>query len=152
MEPSWLTVGAFLADEWLPAIRASVRPSTWASYSMIVRVRIAPRIGGLLLQGLSPAQLNSMSAERLAGGGPAGRPLAARTVRLTHATIRKALADELRWGRVARNVADVADPPSAKVERQSRRDAMRTWSTPELLRLTVGNNRPQRPADVPARP
>ena len=32
VERSRLTVGAYLNDEWLPAIRASVRPSTWASY------------------------------------------------------------------------------------------------------------------------
>ena len=53
-------------------------------------------------------------------------------MRLAHSTVQKALADAVRWGRLARNVADLADPPSAKAERDSRRGAMRTWSSEQL--------------------
>lgn len=99
---------------------------------MIVRVHLAPGLGGVPLQGLTPPMLNRLYAELLAGGRRDGKPLSARSVRLVHATIRKALQDGVRWGRLARNVADLADPPSAKIERQSRREAMRTWSASEL--------------------
>ena len=37
VEPSKLTVRGYLEDEWLPAIRASVRPSTFTSYKLNVR-------------------------------------------------------------------------------------------------------------------
>jgi integrase len=138
VERSRLSVGAYLSDEWLPAIRSSVRPSTHASYSMIVRTRIVPRLGGVALQALTPAMLNGMHGELLAAGGRDGRPLSARSVRLTHATIRKALADAARWGLLGRNVADLADPPSADAERRSRRAAMETWSA-EQLRAFLGH-------------
>jgi integrase len=121
-----------IRDEWLPGIASTVRPSTWASYSTIVRTRIVPRIGGVPLQVLGPAHLNALYAELLASGGRDGKPLSARSVRLTHATIRKALADGVRWQRLACNPADRADPPSAKTERESRRAAMRTWSAEQL--------------------
>ncbi len=91
-----------------------------------------PNIGGMPLQALTPSHLNRTYGELLEGGGRGGRPLSARTVRLTYSTVRKALADAVRWGRLARNVADLADPPSAKAERESRRGAMRTWSAEQL--------------------
>jgi len=143
VERSRLTLGAFLSDEWLPAIRASVRPSTRSSYSMIVRTHIAQRIGGVPLQALQPSHLNAMYAELLAGGRRDGKPLSTRSVRLVHATIRKALGDALRWGRVARKVATLADAPSAGSEQAARRAAMRTWSVAELRAFlaTVAHDR-----------
>ena len=52
-----------------------------------------------------------------------------------HAVIRKALADATRWGKVVRNVADLADPPSATAERAARRAAMTTWEAAELRKF-----------------
>ena len=47
-----LGLGAFLVDEWLPAVRPPwVRPSTWASYRMAVERHIVPTLGGVLLAG-----------------------------------------------------------------------------------------------------
>ncbi len=47
--PDKLTLAAFLEDEWLPAIRATVRPSTFISYDLNVR-RVVERIGSTPLQ------------------------------------------------------------------------------------------------------
>jgi integrase len=44
-------------------------------------------------------------------------------------TVRKALGDAARWGLVARNVAQLADPPTPK------RADMRTWTAGELRRF-----------------
>lgn len=50
-------------------------------------------------------------------------------MRYCHAILRKALSDAVRWNRIARNVADSADPPSASA---SKATEMRTWSAREL--------------------
>ena len=44
-------------------------------------------------------------------------------------TVRKALRDAARWGLLARNVAELADPPSPG------RADMRTWTAEELRRF-----------------
>jgi integrase len=76
VSPSKLTVNTFLADEWLPAVRASVRPSTPDSYQQMIRVHIAPALGGTLLQKLTAAQLNGFYADLLEGGRRDGKGLA----------------------------------------------------------------------------
>jgi integrase len=42
-----------------------------------------------------------------------GRGLSPRTVRYVHCIIRKALADAVAWGRLVRNPADTAKPPTS---------------------------------------
>jgi integrase len=61
--------------------------------------------------------------------GRNGKPLSARTVRYLHAIIHKSLADALKWGLVVRNVADAAEPPSAKA---AKAPPPKTWSAAEL--------------------
>ena len=123
--PSNLTVGGFLEDEWLPAIRASVRPLTFDSYAGNVRNHVIPRLGSVPLQRLTPPMLNSMYAEL-------GQTLSPRTVRYIHAILRRAFADAVKWNRLARSPADAADPPAA---RAGRAKVMRTWSSYELARF-----------------
>jgi integrase len=55
-----------------------------------------------------------------------------RTVRYVHTIIHAALKDALRWNRVARNVADAADPPSVGSVRSGRPDA---WTADQLGRF-----------------
>jgi len=54
VELSKLTVAAFLRDHWLPGLRAQVRPGTWAEHKSKVEVHLAPALGGVLLQRLTP--------------------------------------------------------------------------------------------------
>jgi integrase len=103
--PSKRPTGAFLREDWLPGLRAQVRPGTWAEHRSKVEVHLIPAIGGVLLQRLTPGHLNSLYADLLERG------LSARTVLHVHATIRRALADATRWGLVPRNVALLASPP-----------------------------------------
>jgi len=123
--PSKLTVGDFLEDEWLPAIRAGVRPLTFESYAGNVRNHIVSHVGEVPLQQLTPPMLNSMYAEL-------GKTLSPRTVRYIHAILRRAFADAVKWNRLARNPLDSADPPSC---RAGGGRTMRTWSSPELARF-----------------
>ena len=60
--PTKVTVKAFLLTEWLPTVKGSLRPTTYASYDMLAREHIIPRLGALQLQKLSPAAINALYA------------------------------------------------------------------------------------------
>ena len=120
VEPSRLTVAAFLRDQWLPGLKAQVRPGTWEEHRSKVDVHICPAFGGERLQRLSPAHLNALYADLLAKG------LSARTVLHVHATIRRALADAVKWNYLPRNVAQQASPP------RPGRPELTTWTASEL--------------------
>ena len=68
VEPSKRTMGPFLREDWLPGLRAQVRPSTWAEHRSKVEVHLAPAIGQVPLQRLTPGHLNTLYADLL--GGP----------------------------------------------------------------------------------
>ena len=133
-----LTRGDYLEGEWLPAIRATVRPTTWEHYAGNVRAHIVPRLGAVSLADLSPAQLNAFYAELLASGRrQRAGGLSPKTVRHVHTLLRKALQDAVRWGRVVRNVADQADPPRPPATE------MKVW-TPDQLRSFLSSVREER--------
>jgi integrase len=130
VEPSRLTVTVFLEDQWLPAIRASVREGTFESYRRNVRAHLVPRLGGVPLQQLTAPRLNAFYAELLAEGRCDGRGgLSPRTVRYVHTILRRALQAAARWQLLARNPCDLADPPSPKATRPR---PMATWAAGEL--------------------
>jgi hypothetical protein len=52
----------------LPAIRNTVRASTWESYERNIRRHLVPRLGHLPLQQLGPEHLNRIHADLLDGG------------------------------------------------------------------------------------
>jgi integrase len=131
--PTKVTVGEYLT-EWLDATRATVRPSTWDSYAMIVRVHVTPKIGSIMLQSLSASALNSLYADLLAKGRRDGTGgLSPRSVRYVHTVIQRALADAVRWNRLTRNVAQQANPPRARTGVE-----MKTWSAGELGTFLAG--------------
>jgi integrase len=129
--PTRHRLGGFLTNEWLPAVRPRLRPSTFATYTVFATKYVAPRLGAVPIAGLSAAQLNTFYAELLDRGGRGGKPLATKTVRHVHQLIRTALGDAVRWGMVARNIAEAADPPALK------RSEMRVWSPDELAGFLV---------------
>jgi integrase len=53
--------------------------------------------------------------------------LAPRSVQQVHTILKRALKDAVRWGRIARNPADLVDPP-----RRTVRNELRTWSSDEV--------------------
>lgn len=98
------SVGEFLTA-WLEGTRPSLRPRTWLRYEEYVRLHVTPSLGKVPLARLTPQQLQRLYAERLATG------LSPTTVNHLHGTLHKALGQAARWGLVARNVADLVDPP-----------------------------------------
>jgi integrase len=128
--PSKLTVGAFLNDEWLPAIRATVRPTTYRSYETHVRVHIEPLLGQVPLQKLTGARLNEFYAALARSRQRGMKPLSPATVRRAHAMLHRALRDAVRWDRIARNPADLSDPPK---QRATAAREMSTWSSDDVV-------------------
>jgi Arm DNA-binding domain/Phage integrase, N-terminal SAM-like domain len=78
VEPDHATVRGFLVDEWLPAVKPTLRPSTHKLYETLTNAYVIPRIGDAKLQKLSPGQLNRMYGALVEGGKRDGSALARR--------------------------------------------------------------------------
>lgn len=118
---STLTIGDHL-DRWLEdAVTMGTRPTTYQSYSQLVRLQIKPLIGGLKLAKFMPANLPWFYAE-LARKGRSRR-----IQYQCHGVIHRALEIAVRWGLVVRNVGDAAERPTVRV-------AEVTPLTPEQVR------------------
>jgi integrase len=127
--PSRITLREFLLREWLPAIKGTVRPTTYASYTMHVEGHIAPALGSLQLSRLSAQAINAFYAQLLKDGRASGRGgLSPATVRRIHATLHRALKDAVRWSRLPVNPVDAADPPRGKAEQRD----LPAWSGQQL--------------------
>lgn len=127
--PSKRTLAHFL-EEWIEGQRAHLKPSTWQSYRLYVDSYIIPRLGSLALQEVTPSGLDAFYAELLQTGRRSQNGgLSARSVRFTHAILRRALSDAVRQNQLARNPAEEASPP------KHRTPEMRTWSAEELRRF-----------------
>ena len=128
--PTKVTVKQFLRDEWLPTVKGSLRPTAYASYAMLTREHILPRLGALQLQKLSPAAINGLYAELLEQGRVYGEGgLSASSVRRVHAVLHKACRDAVRWGRLASNPVSCADPPKAS---SAQEEKLRVWNAEQL--------------------
>ena len=121
-QPSKTTLAEFLIGEWLPAIEGTVRPS---------RTRSTPRLWGAHRPPHRPPA--PASAHRRAPEHPlleleqAGLSVA--TSRQAHGVLHSALKDALRWGRLVRNPAGMANPPRAE------RSRAQAWTAKELGRF-----------------
>ena len=131
------TVEDFLT-EWLQAIRASIRPTTWVNYRDYSNAYVVPIIGKTRLQDLTPQRLGLLyeyllTKGRVKGGGG----LAPKTVQNVHRMLRRALRDAVKWDLVPRNVAEDALAPRVPRRRPN------VWS-PEQLRAFVEHVRDDR--------
>ena len=135
VELSDQTLGEFLAERWLPAMRPPrLEATTWVEYRRKVANQVVPRVGHIKLQKVNPLHLNSLYADLLEAGRMDGKGgLSAKSVREMHVILRKALGDAVRWGLLVRNVALLADPPSHRMATAARQATMRTWTAEQLL-------------------
>ncbi|MGH9137124.1 MAG: tyrosine-type recombinase/integrase [Acidimicrobiales bacterium] len=132
--PARQTLGAYLTEDWLPAIRTTIEPSTHESYARYLRLHVIPAVGGVPLQQLDAGMLNRLYADLLDHGRKNGQPggLSARTVRYIHTIIGRALREAVAWDRMSRNVAQAAQPPGAA---QAKSPEMKTWDAATLARF-----------------
>ena len=130
VEPSKQTLAEFL-DDWLDGVEPTIRAATYHSYERNLKLHVRPRLGSVQLRRVDAGMLNAVYAALLADGtrSHGGGGLSPRTVRYIHTILHRAFRDAVRWGRLARNPADAADPPRASA---SARPAMTTWTAGEL--------------------
>jgi integrase len=121
VEPSKITLGHWLTDEWLPAIER--RASTVATYESLVRRHIIPKLGQRRLQALSPAHVNAFYKELRDAG------LSAETRRLIHSVLLKACGDALKSDKIMRNPIERVDRPAGSQQRA------KVWTAKELGRF-----------------
>jgi integrase len=127
-EPTKQTFSEFVR-EWLIAIKPTIRPSTHHRYSRNLTLHVLPVLGSVQLRHIDAGMLNALYASLLADGRKnyAGGGLSPRSVQYVHAIIHRALRDAVKWGRLARNPAEAADPPKAASRPESA-----TWTADEL--------------------
>jgi integrase len=135
IEPTNQTIGEHLT-EWLVTIEPTIRPATHYSYSRNIRLHVVPRLGSVQLRRVDGGMLNALYAELLASGkcSNGGGGLSPRTVRYIHTILHRAFKDAVRWGRLARNPADAADPPRASADN---RPAMKTWTAEQVRTFLI---------------
>ncbi len=108
-------------DRWLKDYaEVNVARNVFEKYQNILKDYVQPTIGNLLLTQVKPEHLQKLYSDWQTRGLSAG------TIRYRHAVIHKALATALKWGLVARNVADAVDIP------RLRRGEMVVWDEHEL--------------------
>jgi integrase len=141
LEPTKQTLAEFATD-WLAAIEPTLRPATHYSYGRNLRLHVLPRLGSVQLRRIDAGMLNTLYAALLSEGRRdyAGGGLSPRTVRYIHTIAHRAFKDAVRWGRLARNPADAADPPKAA---EAGRPESITW-TADQLRTFLEATRPSR--------
>jgi integrase len=128
--PTKANVRQYLCKEWLPAVKATIRPSTYNSYVQHVECHIAPHIGSVKLQKLSGSQVNALYAKLAESGAKNGKKgISAMTIHHVHACLHKACKDAVRWGHISRNPLDAADPPRKKGDGTKE---MKTWTKEQL--------------------
>ncbi len=106
-----MTVGEYL-DRWLSdSARGTVRKSTYDSYKRQLQRYVHPALGQLALKKLTELHVQGLYCSMQ------DRGLSARTVRYTHAVLRRALKQAVRWKYIPRNPCDDADfvKPAANV-------------------------------------
>jgi integrase len=103
--PTNLTFDHYL-DRWLEeAAKPRLRPYTFNSYQWLLKKYVRPVLGGERLDRLTPLSIQGLYNSMSKNG------LAPRTVRYTHAVLRNALKQAVRWHMIPLNPAESVDLP-----------------------------------------
>ncbi len=116
-------------EGWLEdSVRPSTARSTYRCYRGFVRNHIAPVVGGVPLQRLTPQHVQSLYAEMERGGASPACRVAA------HVVLRRALSQAVRFGLIGRNPCDAVTRPRAKRKEVSYLDAAQVRALLETAR------------------
>lgn len=137
VDASKLTVAAYLAEHWLPSKeprgavtgrrhRGQVGVSTHSTYRTYIDAYVAPHIGAITLQDLTPAHVERLYDHLEREGGREGRVLSTKTLANVHGILHRALADAVRRGLLAANPIDRVEAPSPSKPRTN------VWTVEEL--------------------
>jgi integrase len=132
VEPTKVTLGQYLTDEWLPSLRN--KPSTVQGYSDQVTFYIVPHLGHVRLRDLTTGDIVRLYATLRTSGrrrGPGG--LSESSLSKVHVTLHKSLGDAVESGLLARS--PMAKLPKRVRPSQERGEEMRVWSAEEMGRF-----------------
>lgn len=135
--PTKLTLQEFVEKEFLPAIRAAVRPSTFHSYERNLRIHVLPSLGNRKLVDIDAASLSTLYGRLLVEGRKdqaQGKGLSPRSVAYVASILGKVFRQAMDWDRIARNPAERARPPKATAN-QGQRAQMVTWTGVEVAKF-----------------
>ena len=115
------TVSEFM-NRWLKTYAATnVTLRTAHGYEGYSRRYINPTIGKIALQSLTPSQVQKVYADMLERG------LSNTTVLHLHRLLKEAVGHAVKWGIIARNVAEAASPPRPEQKQ------MPMWDVPTII-------------------
>ncbi len=107
-EANRLTVTDLLGH-WMAHIEAQGRAaSTLTRYRSVISVNILPRLGGVQVTKLGPAQIDTFYGQLRSAG------LGTLSIRKNHTVLSAAFNQAVRWGWVERNPVERASPPTAR--------------------------------------
>ena len=110
LDSSKQTLNQYL-DRWLDiCAKPRLRAKSLKDYEGLLRRYVRPQLGTKALASVSAFDIQTLYRELL------NRRLSARSIRYTHAVLRSALKQGVRWNLILANPADLVDPP-----RQDRR-------------------------------
>jgi integrase len=112
-EPSRISLDGYL-DKWLDtAAKPKLRAKTYHDYDALLRRYVRPALGSRPASRIEPLEIQGLYADMQERG------LSARTVRFTHAVLRSALQQAVKWKLIPQNPALSVDlPKQAKGEIQ----------------------------------
>lgn len=90
-----------------------------------MRLYVRPFLGPITLQKLTPAQVQALYGDLLAGNGTRAA-ISPRSVRYVHVILHRALKEAVGLGLVSRNVTDAVSPPKAV------RPPIRSWDVTDV--------------------
>lgn len=101
-------------DDWLAtAAKPRLREQTFWSYVGVLDRYVRPAIGKLPLAKITPLHIQKLYT-RMQDASVGKRALTPRTVRYTHAILRSALQQAVKWGFLPQNPADAVELPRRK--------------------------------------
>ena len=127
--PEKITFDEYL-DRWMAASKkGSVKANTFASYEFMLGQYVRPYLGSRRLDQISPLEVQQLMTQL------AEKDIGPRTIRYAYGLIKDALGQAVRWGMIARNVAENVDPP-----RQVRKEmqALDEEQVGEFLKVITG--------------
>lgn len=125
-EPSKVPLVHFLQQEWLPAIKDTVRINTYERYRSSVKRYVAEHeLAARPLATLRPAHFTALYA------GMSERGLSPATVRVMHTCLQRAFSDAVRWEMIGRSPVAGATVPSLD------RSNVQAWTDGELRRFVT---------------
>jgi integrase len=105
IEPSRILLAPF-AEDWLEKnVKNRVRPATLKLYSIMMRVHVLPKLGGMRISAIKPAHVQALQAELLTALHPS-------SARIAHSVLSMVLDAAVKWGYIPTNAAKLVDLPS----------------------------------------